>query len=170
MKSASFKLRIKALLIDYLCIVLYLFVLFALTMSIYFLFFNGIPEFTEKQSQLIASLTTVVPITIYFTIQESRNSFASFGKKKAGLKVTYLKNPIIGSLIRNILKFLPWQFGHMSVIRGIYNGFESYYVMIVYGLAVLLPIIYIGMAMIRKDHRHIPDIVAKSYVIVNENK
>ncbi|HLV09579.1 MAG TPA: hypothetical protein VKY40_05180, partial [Halanaerobiales bacterium] len=96
--------------------------------------------------------------------------FASFGKRKAGLMVKYKRDPIIGSIIRNVLKFLPWQFGHMAVIRGIYNGFESYYVKIFYGLAILLPVIYTGMVLLRKDHRHIPDILAKSNVEVRQSK
>ena len=170
MKSSSIKLRIKALFIDYLCIVLYLLVLFALAMSIYYLFFHGIPEFTEQESQWIAFLTTVLPITIYFSIKESGKSFASFGKKRAGLKIKYLKNPIISSIFRNILKFLPWQLAHMAVIAGIYNGYESTYIMIFNVLSILLPIIYIGMVVFRKDHRHIPDLLSNSYVVVNESK
>ena len=79
----------------------------------------------------------------------------------------YSKNPILGSLIRNTLKFLPWQLGHMSVISGVNNGFESNYVMILNSLAILLPAVYIAMVMIRKDHRHIPDFLANSYVVVN---
>jgi hypothetical protein len=163
------KQRIKALVIDYLFIVLYLIVLFSLTMGFYYLLFDGIPDFTEEKIQWISFLTTVFPITIFFTIKEARKPFASIGKKKVGLTVKYLKNPILGSLIRNILKFLPWQLGHMAVISGIYNGFESYYVMIINSLSILLPIIYIAMVMIRKDHRHIPDFFADSYVVVNEN-
>lgn len=170
MKSANLKLRIKALLIDYFCIVIYLCILLGLAIAIYFMFFQSIPRFTEEKSQWIALLTTVLPITIYFTIKEAGKSFASFGKKKTGLKVIYSGNPIMGSIIRNILKFLPWQLGHMSVIRGIYNGFESCYVIIFNGVAILLPIIYIGMVVTRKDHRHIPDLLARGYVIVNDGK
>lgn len=170
MESAGLKLRIKALFIDYLSIILYLGILFAVTMGIYHLFFQGIPEFTEQKSQWISLLTTVLPVTVYFTIKECGKSFASFGKKKVGLKVIYLKNPIIGSTIRNIMKFLPWQLAHMAVIRGIYNGFESHYVTIFYTLSILLPIIYIMMVMVRKDHRHIPDLLAKSYVGVDGSK
>jgi uncharacterized RDD family membrane protein YckC len=170
MKSAGLKLRIKALFIDYLSIILYLVALFAVTMGFYLLFFHGIPEFTEKQSQWIALLTTVLPVTVYFTIRESGEPFASFGKRKVGLKVVYLKNPIISSTIRNIMKFLPWQLAHMAVIRGIYNGFESHYVTIFYALSILLPIAYIVMVMIRKDHRHIPDLLAKSCIVVDESK
>mgnify|MGYP000937102284 CR=1 FL=1 len=168
MKNANLGLRIKALLIDYLYIIVYLAELFGLAMAVYFWFFKGIPEFTQIQSQWIAFLTTVLPITVFFTIMEAGKASATFGKKKVKLKVIYLNNPIMGSLIRNIFKFLPWQLGHMAVISGIYNGFESWYVIILYGLAILLPIVYIAMIAFRKDHRHIPDLLAASFVTLNE--
>ncbi len=36
-----------------------------------------------------------------------------------------------------------------------YNGFESYYVIIFYGLGVLLPIVNIGLVGVRNDHCHL---------------
>lgn len=163
--DVGIKRRIKALLIDYVCIVAYLIILFVLMISIYTFILNGIPQFTEIQNQWLAFLTTVFPVTIYFIIKESRKPYASFGKKKAGLKISYTKSPIKGSVIRNILKFLPWQFGHLSVIKGIYSGFDSIFVFVFYGLALILPIIYILMVAFRKDHRHLPDLLSGSQII-----
>ena len=165
MKGAGIKLRLKALIIDYLCIMAYLVILFIVIISFYKLILKGIPEFSETESQLIAFLTTVLPITVYFVFKESRKPYASFGKKKVGLKIIYEGDPIKGSIIRNVLKFLPWQFGHMSVIKGVYNDFDSFFVFIFYGLAIILPIIYILMVIFRKDHRHLPDILAGSWVV-----
>lgn len=163
--NLDIKLRFKALLIDYLCILAYLVILFLLIMSIYTFILNGIPDFTEIQTQWIAFLTTVLPITIYFSLKESRKPYASFGKEKVGLKISYAGNPMKGSLIRNILKFLPWQFGHLSVIKGIYSEFDSTFVFVFYGLALILPIIYILMVIFRKDHRHLADLLSGSQVI-----
>lgn len=163
--DVGIKLRLKALFIDYLCILAYLVILFLLIMSIYTFILNGIPEFTETQSQWIASLTTVFPITIYFILKEARKPYASFGKEKVGLRVRYVGNPIKGSTIRNILKFLPWQFGHFSVIKGLYSGFNSTFVFVFYGLALILPITYILMVTFRKDHRHLPDLLSGSQII-----
>lgn len=134
------KLRLKALLIDYLCILAYLVTFFLLTMSTYTFHLNRIPEFTETQSQWITSLTTVFPITIYFILKEARKPYASFGKEKAGLKVNYIGNPVQGSTIRNIMKFLSWQFGHLSVTKAIDIGFGSMFVFVFFGLFLILPI------------------------------
>lgn len=163
--GAGIKLRLKALFIDYLCILAYLIILFIFSISFYKLVLKAIPEFTETESQWISFLTTVLPITIYFIIKESKKPYASFGKKKVGLKIVYNSSPIKSSIIRNILKFLPWQFGHISVIRGIYTGFDSIFVFIFYGLAIVLPIIYILMVIFRKDHRHLPDLFSGSWVV-----
>lgn len=169
--NVSIKLRLKALFIDYLCILAYMAILFLFIMSIYTFVLNGIPVFTETQSQWIAFLTTILPITTYFIIKESKKPYASFGKIKAGLKIKYSGNSLKGSLIRNILKFLPWEFGHLSVIKGIYNGFDSIFVFVFYGLAVILPIIYILMVIFRKDHRHLPDLLSGSQIVrVTHNK
>lgn len=74
---------------------------------------------------LIATLTSVIPLIIIFSIIEGSKNFASWGKRKANLCIIYKGNPVKGSILRNTLKFLPWQFGHMSTINGIYNDFDT---------------------------------------------
>ena len=166
-KIAPLKLRFKALFIDYLCIVAYLLVLMGVAMACYKLFFGKVPEFTVMQSQLVAFFTSVLPVMGWFAFVESRKDFASLGKRKVGIQVKYVKfgkNPIVSSILRNALKFLPWQLAHMAVIGGVYDGFESPNLMIV---TLVLPVIYIAMVVLRKDHRHIADIVSGSYVVRN---
>jgi uncharacterized RDD family membrane protein YckC len=158
-------LRFKELFFDWLFICAYLVLLLIIAIAIYFLFFNGIPEFTNSQSQLIATLTSVVPIIIIFSIAEGTKNFASWGKRKANLRVIYKGNPVKGSIIRNTLKFLPWQFGHMSTINGIYNGFDTSFSMIFLSLSMTLSIVYILMGFINKDNRHLADILAGSKVV-----
>ena len=162
------KQRFLSLFFDYLIILVYLIILFGITFSFYYLVFGKLPELTELQSQLIALLTSIVPVTIFCTYREAKKPYATPGKKKVGLIVIYDKNPVISSLIRNFLKFLPWQLAHFSIIRGMFEGFESTTVLITYILSISLLIIYILMALIRKDHRHIPDLVSKSKVMYVE--
>jgi hypothetical protein len=98
---------------------------------------------------------------------DGSKNFASWGKRKANLRVIYKGNPIKGSIIRNTLKFLPWQFGHMSTINGIYNDFNinTPFSMIFLSLSMILSIVYILMVLISKDNRHLADILAGSAVI-----
>ncbi len=165
LKIAPLKLRFKALFIDYLCIVAYLALLMGIAMACYKLFFGEVPAFTALQSQLVAFFTSVLPVMGWFSFVESRNDFASLGKRKMGIQVKYVKfgkNPLASSILRNVLKFLPWQLAHMAVIGGIYDGFGSPNLLIV---TLVLPVIYVVMVILRKDHRHIADIVSGSYVV-----
>ena len=86
----SFKKRMKEFLFDYLFILAYLALLFIGSMLFYIIFFNGIPEFTEIQSQCLAFFTSVLPITLLFTFFDYKNG-GSFGKVKAGLELVYQK-------------------------------------------------------------------------------
>lgn len=160
-------LRSKSLIFDWLFICAYLLLLLIITITFYFLVLNGMPEFTNSQAQLIATLTSVVPIIIIFSIMEGSKNFASWGKRKANLKVIYKDMPMKRSIIRNIFKFLPWQFGHMSTINGIYNDFDTPFSMIFFTLSMTLLIIYVLMAFIRKDNRHLVDILVRSKVVKN---
>ena len=54
-----FKKRMIEFLFDYLFILAYLVLLFLSSMLIYIIFFNGVPEFTEIQSQWLVFFTSV---------------------------------------------------------------------------------------------------------------
>lgn len=86
----SFKKRMIEFLFDYLFIIAYLALLFLGSMLIYIIFFNGVPEFTEIQSQWLVFLTSVLPITLLFTFLDYAKN-GSFGKAKAGLQLVYQK-------------------------------------------------------------------------------
>lgn len=164
--GAGIRQRLKALFIDWLCMSAYLILLALIFTTFYRAAWGGIPAFSEMQTQIIAFATTVLPITLFSIFQESRaGKWASFGKKKIHLIVTYKGNALRGSIIRNVFKFLPWQLGHISVIRGISNNFSTWDVWLLYVLAIVLPVVYILMVAFRKDHRHIPDLLAGSCVV-----
>ena len=99
-----FKKRMIEFLFDYLFILAYLVLLFLSSMLIYIIFFNGVPEFTEIQSQWLVFFTSVFPITLLFTFLDYKND-GSFGKVKAGLELVYQKKTVQASLIRNVIKF-----------------------------------------------------------------
>ena len=86
----SVKKRMMEFLFDYLFILAYLVFLFIVSMLIYIIFFNGVPEFTEIQSQWLAFFTSVLPIMILFTFLDYAKN-GSLGKIKAGLELVYQK-------------------------------------------------------------------------------
>ena len=149
----SFKKRMMEFLFDYLFILAYLVLLFIGSMLIYIIFFNGVPEFTEIQSQGLVFLTSVLPITLLFTFLDYAKN-GSFGKAKAGLELVYQKKTVQASLIRNIIKFLPWQIGHMGTIHGFYSEFDVLSIILSIS-ATLLSVLLLAMTIFRKDKRHL---------------
>ena len=79
----SVKKRMIEFLFDYLFILAYLLILFLGSMLIYIIFFNGIPEFTEIQSQCLVFLTSVLPIILLFTYLDYKKKW-QFWKGKSG--------------------------------------------------------------------------------------
>ena len=160
--SISFKKRMIELLFDYLFILAYLALLFLGSMLFYIIFFNGIPEFTEIQSQWLVFFTSVLPITLIFTFLDYTKN-VSFGKAKAGLQLVYKKKTVQASLIRNTIKFLPWQIGHMGTIHGFYSDFD-FLSIILSNSATLLAVLLLAMTLFRKDKRHLGDLLAHTQV------
>ena len=158
----SFKKRMIELLFDYLFILAYLALLFLGSMLLYIIFFNGIPEFTEIQSQCLVFFTSVLPITLLFTFLDYTKN-GSFGKSKAGLQLVYKKKTVQASLLRNTIKFFPWQIGHMGTIHGFYSEFD-FLSFILSFLATLLAVALLAMMVFRKDKRHLGDLIAHTQV------
>ena len=162
----SVKKRMIEFLFDYLFILAYLLILFLGSMLIYIIFFNGIPEFTEIQSQCLVFLTSVLPIILLFTYLDYKKN-GSFGKAKAGLELVYQKKTVQASLIRNTIKFLPWQIGHMGTIHGFYSNFDGLSIILSIS-ATLLAVSLLAMTMFRKDKRQLGDLLACTQVQIKE--
>ncbi len=162
----SVKKRMIEFLFDYLFILAYLLILFLGSMLIYIIFFNGIPEFTEIQSQCLVFLTSVLPIILLFTYLDYKKN-GSFGKAKAGLELVYQKKTVQASLIRNVIKFLPWQLGHMGTIHGFYSNFDGSSIILSIS-ATLLAASLLAMTLFRKDKRQLGDLLACTQVQLKE--
>lgn len=158
----SVKKRMMEFLFDYLFILAYLVFLFLGSMLIYIIFFNGVPKFTEIQSQWLVFFTSVLPITLLFTFLDYAKN-GSFGKVKAGLELVYQKKTVQASLIRNIIKFLPWQLGHMGTIHGFYSDFDVLSIILSIS-ATILAVLLLAMTIFRKDKRHLGDLLAYTQV------
>ena len=152
------KKRMIELLFDYFFILAYL-ILLALGSFVYYLIFqNGMQQPTEFESQFITFFTSVLPITLIFTYLDYIKN-GSFGKKKAELQLVYEKKTVQASLIRNAIKFLPWQIGHMSAIHSVYSGFDLLYFILCY-TSILFLVVLLAMSIFRKDKRHLGDLLA----------
>ena len=106
--------------------------------------------------------TSVLPITLLFTFLDYTKN-GSFGKAKAGLQLVYKKKTVQASLLRNTIKFLPWQIGHMGTIHGFYSEFDFLSIILSF-LATLLAVALPAMMVFRKDKRHLGDLIAHTQV------
>ena len=161
------KKRMIELLFDYLFILAYL-ILLALGSFVYYLISQkGMQQPTEFESQSITFFTSVLPITLIFTYLDYTKN-GSFGKKKAELQLVYEKKTVQASLIRNVIKFLPWQIGHMSAIHSVYSGFDLLYFILCY-TSILFLAVLLAMSIFRKDKRHLGDLLAHTQVQLKGN-
>lgn len=160
----SKKQRLTELLVDWLMICLYLVSLFLVILVInFFVYGDPLPARGERYSQLIATFTTTIPITILFAWMDYRWS-GTLGKHFAGLRVHFKQASFGRSLLRNSIKFLPWQFGHMSVIHFMFGSIDAF-AMVSYILSIVLLVLLLVMGLYRKDKRHLADLIAGSQVI-----
>lgn len=73
------------------------------------------------RADIVAFLLTVLPITLYFAFGEAPSG-ATWGKRRVGLVVATPLAAGVGlgigrALLRNGLKFLPWQLSHTAIFH-----------------------------------------------------
>src|SRR3954447_26434736 len=119
---ASFLLRFKAFMIDYILILVYLVVLFIINVFL----FPSLQEFFNGSlivAQFTGFLMVTFPVSLYFIISDSKIGGQSFGKRKTGIRVVGKNGEALSLMhitFRTILKFLPWELSHFLVYRLMY--------------------------------------------------
>ncbi|WP_147535245.1 RDD family protein [Bacillus marasmi] len=167
--NASFFIRLKAFLYDYLLILGYIVLLIILSVFL-------IPAIQElfTGSLLVAQLAgfalLTLPVLLYFAICDSSLVGQSFGKRKMGISViddTGSNPTLVRSIFRNALKFLPWELSHYLVYRLVHLGDQfiplTYTLLgvIIYGLMFT----YILTAIFTKRKQSIYDMIVKTEVV-----
>lgn len=111
--------RIKAFAIDYIIILAYIAVLFLVTITVSNIFSLSLQNVSPVKGQLIGFSTLTLPVVLYFTLCESSSNKGTVGKRRMGLQVTTHSGAAsLGKLLlRNIIKFLPWELAHFFVFH-----------------------------------------------------
>jgi uncharacterized RDD family membrane protein YckC len=122
---------------------------------------------------LLAFLILVLPVILYFTLQESSWRQATWGKRKAGLQVVNTRGTRLTrkqAFVRSLLKFLPWQIAHTSIfhIEGLPFKPAEPTPLVISGLVLVWVLlgIYAISVLVSKKHRTPYDWVAGAYVVV----
>lgn len=73
---------------------------------------------TPLSGQLTAFAVVTLPVTLYFAVQEASAAQATHGKRHMGLKVITVDGrrlSFLRSLVRTLLKFVPWELSHTCI-------------------------------------------------------
>jgi uncharacterized RDD family membrane protein YckC len=175
-RYAGFGMRLKAFTLDYLPIAVYIILLFGISVALTWVM-NTLgrsvswPE-NPLVGDLIAFLTLVLPVILYFSLQESSSRQSTWGKRRVGLLVVNEKGERLTfgrAFIRSFLKFLPWQIAHTCLFH--WEGWPfapakpTMMVLVGFSLVYLLVGTYIASALISKRHRTPYDLVAGSVLV-----
>lgn len=166
-RYAGFRPRAAATALDFLIIAAYAAVL--AIVSTILIWTTSVEQYLASafSRDLLAFVTLILPVVLYFSLQESSSRQATLGKQKAGLKVIGTNGERLSlgrALLRSGLKFLPWQIAHTTVIQ-IWSGNNPAILFAVSILAQVLVIIYLLSLWVGRQHRTPYDWLAGSAVV-----
>lgn len=166
LRYAGLRPRLLAFLLDYVPILVYIGLLGLLAISIpplQFLFQHPV------QADVVAFLILIVPVMLYFALQEGGARQATWGKHKMGIKVMQMGNARLSTrraLLRALIKFLPWQLAHTAIYQSQPAGMlPQSAIWLLFLLAYGLVIVYVVLIWWSPTHRTIYDWVAGSAVV-----
>jgi uncharacterized RDD family membrane protein YckC len=167
-RIAPMRLRIVALMIDYLVILGYGLILWGAS----FLFkpvLTALFTASAAIAEITGAILITLPITLYFILCESSRHMGSIGKRKMGLAVTNDSGERIRfrrSFTRTIIKFIPWELAHFAIwrLRLPSHFSESYLLEILFGANIMV-LLYIIMPVLNKDRKSLYDWIAGTMVI-----
>ena len=169
MGNATFFLRFKAFMFDYILIFSYLSLLVIVNVFIFpslQTWFNG----SLYIAQFAGFLMVTLPVSLYFIICDSVIGKQSYGKRKVGIKVVTNQGDspsVIVSIVRVAFKFLPWELSHFLTYRLVSIGNAE--VPLLYSsigaIIYILIFAYILTAIFTRKKQSIYDLITKTQVI-----
>ena len=121
---AGFIKRLKAFGFDFLLIVGYIILLAVGAMAVIKIsgFFGLSLRWPENPllADLLAFITLVLPVILYFSLQESSPKQATWGKNKTGLRVVNANGGTLTqrqAFVRSLIKMIPWQIAHTCLFH-----------------------------------------------------
>lgn len=168
MQTATIKKRLLALLIDYLIILAFALVVLGCTLAVSFAFLGGLPQMNELQSNLV-SLVLFLPVLVYSIFCEAGKKRGTPGKRALKIQVAPVGQGGLKpwqAIVRNCVKFAPWEFAHIVIFKMVALNAELPPVWMGMMVAAnILPVVWLMVVLCRKDHRGLHDLAAKTQVI-----
>lgn len=117
------------------------------------------------RAQVLGLIIVTIPLYIYFVVMETRSG-ATIGKRVTGLRVEDLSGqtpPLKKSLLRNLVKLLPWELGHAGTWIVALTGEQIG--MVISILAQVLVLGWIATALVTKGKSSLWDKVAGTMIV-----
>jgi len=119
-RHAGLWVRAGAFALDYLLIFLYLLVVTVIGVTLNRLQPTWAQTVfaTPLSSQFASFLLVTLPVSLYFALGEASPAEATWGKRRAGLRVVRTDGSRLSvgrSLARTVLKFIPWELAHTMI-------------------------------------------------------
>jgi uncharacterized RDD family membrane protein YckC len=111
--------RCLAFLVDYCFIAIYAGILFVLLRNTSYAK-EWLIACTAATSQIISFLLLSLPVLLYFILSESSRHHGSIGKRLLKISVVNPDRHCYRIIIRNSIKFLPWEIAHTGIYQTIY--------------------------------------------------
>ena len=167
--------RLLAFLIDYFIIVIYAAFLFGLTVLVHNIFKFNFQRPSAFLSQAIGFVTMTVPVFLYFYLSEKSNHRGTIGKRLLRIYTkTNTEQSNKSILLRNLIKFLPWEIAHTGVQWAVFYSSQNIEPPVWVWIALILPqlfvIIYVLSIIISKGKTSIYDKIAGTSVINEHSK
>jgi uncharacterized RDD family membrane protein YckC len=126
---------------------------------------------TGLQIEAWVFATVSLPVWAYFTLLEGSGWQASLGKRLLGLRVTDTMGNRIGfgrALLRTIVKLIPWEITHLSLMLPTPIWGESASTSLRPGLIVAnaLLVLYIAVAVLTPRKQSVHDLIAGTLVVL----
>lgn len=121
---------------------------------------------TQWSADLAITVLTVLPYFLYLVVSEFRYPHATWGKTRAGLRVAGSEggSPQLSAVItRNLVKVLPWQFGHMGAVRLIATSGADPVGTWLAAASMVVLVAVVGPVLLGKPGAH--DLLAKTRVV-----
>ena len=171
-QPAPLSRRFAAFCFDFAVVAGYLAVLLGIGMGLAHGGAAGLRPLTPGMTDLVAFLLTVLPVALYFALQEGSPSQATWGKRRAGIRVASAAGGPLGyrgALVRSLVKFAPWQLAHTSLVHvpgwPAAPGSPSALVMTGFVVAQGLVVLYVALMAFTPTRRAPYDWIAGSIVI-----
>jgi uncharacterized RDD family membrane protein YckC len=169
-RPVGFAKRLLAFALDFLLIAAYILVLGGIGAGTTGITSEWVVLASPWTMDLLSFLVLILPVILYFALQEGSQRQATWGKRRVGIMVVNAQGQKLSwrqALIRSAIKFSPWQLAHTCVIQ-IWFGQTSPWLIIGALLAQGLVVIYVLSIVVSKEHRALYDWLSGAYVIFAE--